>query len=141
MAEAQKKQWMRDALAGGQEDMKQRQQWAAFEKKKEQDQTTKNYEEWERRLNQNEKAFKNRFVDAVARQDKIAQNYKNGIMKEQEALMQKAIRDREKHIKEQENIFERNQAAADATKLLKKRQYTHDIDEQYRQQQAQKTIS
>jgi len=28
---------MRDALAGGQEDMKQRQQWAAFEKKKEQD--------------------------------------------------------------------------------------------------------
>lgn len=140
LAEAQKKQWMKAALHGGQEDMKMRQQWAAFEKKKGQDQTTKNYEEWERRLNQNEKAFKNRFVDALSRQDKISQNYRNGIMKEQEALMHKTINDREKQIKEQENIFERNQAAADATKLLKKRQYTHDIDEQYRQQQAQKTI-
>lgn len=75
-AELLKKQMLIEAQSDGTDDIKRRREIARFQKLAEQDAMKKHWEENERRMIINEKAFNNRLLGALAHQEKCENAYK-----------------------------------------------------------------
>ena len=87
-AERERKRLMAQALANGTEDIKRRREWAKMDKIKQQQSMKAVWNDEERKLAQNQKAFKTRLLDKLAWQEKVAKNYKGTTLQENKALVQ-----------------------------------------------------
>ena len=87
-AQMLKKQMLIEAQSDGTDDIKWRREIARFQKQAEQDAMKKHWEENERRMIINEKAFNNRLLGALAHQEKCENAYKGTTLQYQKQLVQ-----------------------------------------------------
>jgi asparagine synthetase B (glutamine-hydrolysing) len=114
-AEARKKWLMKEALRGGTDDIKRRREWARQEKEREQEAMKAVWAHEEKKFAVNEKAFKTRLIDRLGWQEKVANQYKQTVQKENQDL----VRQRQEAAKRQEQEqteVQRRMAAAEAEK-------------------------